>query len=119
MRIEWITHKGGGISLLERFAILVLTDKAPGTTKIIFCAGSAQSRPIAIPIQVDLYLSFSPPITFKRSPGQVGANILAGPFHLIKDGIVLTQCRYFFSTPLGMKVQSILWNFSYFGVVNL
>ena len=106
-RIIWISQIRCAIILFHGLTVYLLS-KAPGTTEIIFCSCSADSRIFFISVNVELNLTFTPPVTLQCCQCHISTYIVTFSFDIIKDYIIFLQLSDLFSSPLCVEVSDIL-----------
>jgi len=79
-----------------------------GTAKIIFLTGAADSRKFIITVEIKFYLTFSPPAGTVGAVSVKGADIMAGAFDAIYNGINLLVGQRINPTELGVEVSGMV-----------
>ena len=86
-RVVRISKIRSAVLIFNGLAIL-LCCKAPGTTEVIFCSGSANGWIILVSIDVEFHLTFSVPVAFEAGQCKISSNVLAFPFDVVEDNVV-------------------------------
>ncbi len=81
--------------------------KAPRPAEIVFRSGSAYSGIPVVPVQIELYFPFAPPIPFQCRQRQKGSHILSPAPDAVQNHVIPSGFRYDAPAPLCMKISGV------------
>ena len=106
-RIVWVAQIWCIIILFHSLAVHLLR-KTPGASEIIFRTSSADCRIFVIPVNIEFYFAFSPPVTFQCCQSNISSYIMSFSFYTIQDCIIFLFLCQSLPFPLCMEISDII-----------
>ena len=106
-RIVWVAQIWCIIILFHSLTVHLLR-KTPGASEIIFRTSSADCRIFVIPVNIEFYFAFSPPVTFQCCQSNISSYIMSFSFYTIQDCIIFLFLCQSLPFPLCMEISDII-----------